>query len=139
MNLEKDHFSHEEYPQKDLTEKIIGAAFAVHKTLGSGFVEKIYESALVKELQLRGVKAEAQKPLNVLYGGEVLGRFVADLLVEDSVLIELKATQGIERRYEEKLLHYLKASGIEVGLLINFGSSVQIRRKVSTHRFKKTE
>ncbi|MGB2868126.1 MAG: GxxExxY protein [Bacteroidota bacterium] len=130
---EKD-FSEEDYPKKEVTEKIIGAAFTVHNKLGSGFVEKIYENALVKELQILGLKAEPQKPLKVLYGGDVLGEFSADILVEDCVLVELKATHGLERNHEDKLLHYLKASGIEVGLLINFGRSVQVRRKVCTLR-----
>jgi len=84
-------YSEGEYPNKDVTEKIIKAAFAVHNKLGSGFVEKVYENALVKELQSMGFAVEQQKTLNVIYGGEPVGDFSVDLLVEKSVVVELKA------------------------------------------------
>lgn len=124
-----------EYPEKDyphggLTEVIIGAAFRVHNRLGHSFPEKIYENALAKELRDLGLKAEQQKPLTVNYGGEPIGGFAVDILVENKVVLEIKAVKTLESRYEEKLLHYLKISGLEVGLLLNFGTSVQIKRKV---------
>lgn len=124
-------YSKQEYPKKEITEKIIKAAFAVHNRLGSGFVEKVYENALTKELRTMGLNVEQQKQLKVIYGGEPVGDFIVDLLVEQSVVVELKAVRVMEKTYEEKLLHYLKASNLPVGLLLNFGnSSVQIKRKV---------
>ncbi|MGD0590669.1 MAG: GxxExxY protein [Bacteroidota bacterium] len=122
----------EEYPLSNLTEKIIGAAFQVHNRLGQGFQEKVYENALVEELRTNGLRVEQQKPLTVMYGGKPVGDFIADLLIEGSVLVELKANKAIDRSHENQLLNYLKSSGIEVGLLINFGESVQIRRKIFT-------
>ncbi len=121
-----------EYPLSGLTEKIIGAAFRVHNRLGQGFLEKVYENALAEELRTLGLKIEQQKSLKVLYGGKPVGDFVADLLVEKSVLVELKAVKSIDQSHENQLLNYLKSSGIEVGLLINFAESVQIRRKIFT-------
>lgn len=123
-------FSEKDYPKKDLTEKIINAAFAVHNRLGSGFTEKIYENALAKELESKGIKTEQQKRLQVIYGGNPVGDFIADLLVEESVIVELKAVRALDKSFEDQLLHYLKTSGLEVGLLLNFGASVQIKRKV---------
>jgi GxxExxY protein len=122
----------EEYPLSNLTEKIIGAAFQVHNRLGQGFQEKVYENALVEELRTNGLRVEQQKPLMVMYGGKPVGDFIADLLIEGNVLVELKANKTIDRSHENQLLNYLKSSGIEVRLLINFGESVQIRRKIFT-------
>lgn len=102
----------------------------MHSRLGHSFLEKIYENALVKELRIQGIGVEQQKPLAVNYGGEPIGDFVVDLLVEGVVIVEIKAVRVLEKSYEEKLLHYLKVSGIRVGLLINFGQSVQVRRKI---------
>ncbi|MBI3586462.1 MAG: GxxExxY protein [Ignavibacteriales bacterium] len=123
-------FSEKDYPKKDLTEKIINAAFTVHNRLGAGFAEKIYENALVKELESKGLKAEQQKRLQVIYGGNPVGDFIVDLLVEESVVVELKAVRVLDKSFEDQLLNYLKTSGLEVGLLLNFGTSVQIKRKV---------
>ncbi|MEX2116177.1 MAG: GxxExxY protein [Bacteroidota bacterium] len=123
-------YPEKEYPHGELTEVIIGAAFRVHNRLGHSFPEKIYENALVKELKSLGINFEQQKHLTVNYGGEPIGGFVVDLLVENMVVVEIKAVKNIESSFEEKLLHYLKTSGLQVGLLINFGSSVQIKRKV---------
>jgi GxxExxY protein len=127
-------YSEQAYPHKDLTERIIKAAFSVHNRLGHSFLEKVYENALVKELQSMGIKVEQQKTLRVNYGGEPIGDFAVDLLVEDKVIVELKAVNALEKSFEEKLLHYLKVSGIEVGLLLNFGKSVQIKRKIYSRR-----
>ena len=125
--------SGEDFPKKEITEKIIKAAFSVHNKLGSGFVEKVYENAIVKELKALGLRVEQQKPMKVMYGGDPIGDFFADLLVEDSVLVELKAVKIMNRSFEDKLLHYLKASSLQVGLLLNFGtSSVQIKRKINS-------
>jgi len=120
----------ENYPHSGLTEQIIKAAFTVHNRIGHSFQEKVYENALVKELQIAGFKVEQQKPLSVNYGGEPIGDFVVDLVVDDVVIVELKAVQSLEKSFEDKLLHYLKVSGLEVGLLINFGRSVEVKRKI---------
>ena len=120
------------YPHKDLTERIIGAAFDVHNELGAGFVEKVYENALAIELRKRGFKVEQQKPVRVEYQGESVGEFVADLIIDDTVLVEVKSVKSLTPENESKLIHYLKATGIEIGLLINFGESVDIRRKIYT-------
>lgn len=120
------------FPHEKLTEVIIGAAFKVHNRLGHSFTEKVYENALFKELTLQGIEVEQQKQLMVNYGGEPIGTFFVDLIVQKKVILEIKAVKTLERTFEEKLLHYLKVSGLEVGLLINFGTSVQIRRKIFT-------
>ena len=125
-------FPEEEYPRQQITEKIIKAAFTVHNRLGAGFVEKVYESALVRELRGMGLDVEQQKRMKVMYGGESVGEFIADLLVDEYIIVELKAVRQLEKPFEDKLLHYLKATGLPVGLLLNFGaSSVQIKRKVN--------
>ncbi len=128
--------SETKYPLKELTEKIIGGAFKVHNRIGKGFHEKVYENALVEELRTLGIKVEQQKSLSVMYGGKPVGDFIADLLIEESVLVELKANRTIERSHENQLLSYLKASGIEVGLLINFAESVYIKRKIFSKDLK---
>ena len=120
-----------DYPKKEVTEKIIKAAFMVHNRIGSGFVEKVYENALAKELRSMGLEVEQQKRLTVMYGGNSVGDFVIDLLVEGNIVVEMKAVRAMEKSYEDKLLHYLKASNPPVGLFLNFGNaSVQIKRKV---------
>lgn len=121
-----------EYPHKELTEKIIGAAYRVHNELGGGFIEKVYENALAEELRAIGFSVEQQKPIEVYYKGKSVGEFAADMIVENLVLLEIKAVKTLTEEYEAKLLHYLKATGIEVGLLLNFSDSVQVRRKVLT-------
>lgn len=119
-----------EYPHKELTQKIIGAAYEVHNELGSGFVEKVYENALAFDLRSMGMNTEQQKPVTVNYKGTVAGEFIADLVVNNAVLLEIKAVKTITKEFESKLLHYLKATGINVGLIINFSNSVQVKRKV---------
>lgn len=112
-----------DYPKKKITEKIIKAAFVVHNKLGLGFVEKVYENALANELKKTGIKVEQQKQMKVVYGGEPVGDFIVDLLVEEDIIIELKAVHTLVKSYEDKLHHYLKVSNLSVGLLLNFGSS----------------
>ena len=115
---------------QDLTEKIIGGAFKVHNTLGFGFLEKVYENALALQLRKAGLNAAQQCPVPVRYEGELVGDYVADLVVEETVVVEAKAVSGLEPVHEVQLVDYLKATGIEVGLLINFGRKVQVERKV---------
>jgi len=107
----------------DITREIIGAAFAVYKEFGYGFLEKVYENALLIELADRNLKAESQKPVDVAYKGRVVGKYLADIIVEDKVLVELKAEKAYNPKHEAQLIHYLKATNLKVGLLINFGES----------------
>jgi GxxExxY protein len=104
----------------DITYAINGAIFEVNKVLGPGFLEKVYENALLYELKKRGLKATGQAPITVNYKGQCVGEYFADLLVEDSVIVELKTAEKIEKIHEAQLLNYLKATGIHVGLLVNF-------------------
>ena len=125
-------YSEEEYPKQQITEKIIKAAFIVHNRLGASFVEKVYENALARELRVMGLDVQQQKPMKVTYGGEPVGEFIADLLVEQSVIVELKAVRRLEKPFEDKLLHYLRTTSLPVGLLVNFGGpSVEVKRKVN--------
>ena len=116
---------------QELTEKIIGCAYRVYKKMGYGFLESVYEKCLLIELRKAGLKAESQKPIIVYYDGEVVGEFVADVLVDDSIILELKSVRQIVRAYEVQLVNYLVATGKEIGLLINFGETkVEVKRKV---------
>ena len=105
---------------KDLTYKINGAVFEVNKVLGSGFLEKVYENALLVELRKRGLKAEPQFPITVKYKDEVVGDYFADIMVEDKIILEIKAIESLSKIHEAQLLNYLRATGITIGLLINF-------------------
>ena len=107
----------------ELTYLINGAIFEVNRILGPGFLEKVYENALLMELKARGIKAAAQYPIKVRYKDQIVGEYFADLLVEDQVIIELKTVDRIEKIHEAQLLNYLKATGIKVGLLVNFKST----------------
>jgi GxxExxY protein len=109
------------YPEGELTGKILEAAFAVHNSLGVGFVEKVYENALLLELRAHAIACEQQVPFTVRYRGKMIGEFQADIVVEGRVIVELKATQQHDKTFEAQLLNYLRASGIRVGPLLNFG------------------
>jgi GxxExxY protein len=113
----------------DLTRRIIGAAFEVHNELGPGFLEKVYENALVMELRRAEIDVTAQAAIPVTYKGTQVGMYYADLLVDGKVIVEIKAADTLTAVHEAQLLHYLKATGIELGLLLNFATrKVQIRR-----------
>jgi GxxExxY protein len=114
---------------KQVTEQIIGCAFKVHRALGSGFLEKIYENALLIELRKTGLAVEQQKSIPVYYQGEKVGEYYADLWVENRVICEIKANSALSKENEAQLVNYLAATGVDTGLLINFGSSVLVRRK----------
>ena len=122
----------DEYPLSKLTEKFNGSTFKVHNTIGKGFHEKIYENAIVVEMKKHGISVNQQKELKVEYGGKPMGSFIADLFIEESVIVELKAKQSIEKGTEEQLVDYLIAYGIQVGLINNFGKIVEIKRKIFT-------
>jgi GxxExxY protein len=115
----------------ELTEKILGSAFKVLNILGSGFLEKIYENALVLELRRLEIEVEQQKPLKVHYEGVVVGEYLADLIVGGRVIVECKAVSHLDPAHEAQLLNYLKATNLRVGLLFNFGRpKLQYRRFV---------
>jgi len=116
-------------PHTEITETVIGCAFEVIKELGPGFLESVYEKALLLALRQKGLSALAQYPLKVLFRGESVGEFFADLLVEEKILLELKAVKALLPEHQAQLINYLHASGFEVGLLINFGNSkLEIKR-----------
>jgi len=106
----------------DLCGQVIGAAMKVHSTLGPGFVESVYQNALMWELQKLGLTVDLQKPITVHYDGQVVGVFTADLVVNDSLIVELKANQLLAKAHEVQLVNYLVATGINEGLLLNFGA-----------------
>ena len=114
-----------------LTAGVIGAAQRVSSALGCGFLEKVYENALRVELRRRGVLVEQQKPIDVRYRGEIVGQYLADLVVEGTVVVELKAGSSIERVHEAQCMNYLRATGLHTCLLLNFGRPrLEIRRIV---------
>ena len=104
----------------ELTYRINGAIFEVNRILGSGFMEKVYENALLIELKERGLKADNQIPIKVEYKDRMVGEYVADIIIEDQVLLELKCCESLQKVHEAQILNYLKATGFNIGLLINF-------------------
>ena len=117
-----------------LTYKVIGCAYTVHNILGCGFLEKVYENALRLELKRHGIAVQQQPKLPVFYEGDQVGLYFPDLLIEENLVVEIKAAIGLAPEHEIKLVHYLAATGIDTGLLINFGDSVQVRRKLRSVR-----
>jgi len=115
---------------KELTEKIIKIFYDVYNKLGYGFLEKIYENAMMIEFGKEGIPATSQSPIKVLYEKQVIGEYFADILVDDKVIVEIKASKKLDLEHEAQLLNYLKATNIEVGLLLNFGTKPEIKRKV---------
>ena len=115
----------------DITYQIRGAIFEVNKVLGSGFLEKVYEKALMIELKGRGLSVENQVPLKVSYKGQIVGEYFADLLVEERVIVEIKSVANLLSEHQAQLLNYLKVTGICVGLLVNFTrNKAEIKRMV---------
>jgi len=125
------------YKHSDVTEIIIKAYYNVYNKLGFGFLEKVYENSMMIELKNFGLKCVKQFPIKVIYSGEQVGEYFADILVENSVIIELKAAGAIHPDHEAQLVNYLKATEIEVGILLNFGKKPQFRRKVFSTEFKR--
>ncbi len=116
---------------KELTAKIIGCAFNVYNKMGFGFQESVYENAMLIELTRASLSFEAQKPIAVRYEGRLVGEFVADILVEDAVIVELKSVARLAKAHEVQLVNYLVATGKPVGLLLNFGErGVEVKRKL---------
>jgi GxxExxY protein len=120
-----------------ITEVILKAFYKVYNTLGYGFLEKVYENAMRIELTKMGIKAEQQKNIKVYYESEQVGDYYADLIVTDLVIVELKAAENICEEHEAQLLNYLKATDIEVGLLLNFGKEPKFSRKYFTNDKKR--
>jgi len=116
---------------EELTEEIIGCAYNVYNRMGFGFLESVYEKCLLIELRKAGFRADSQEPITVFYEGEIVGDFVADIIVDDTIILELKSVRRIAKAHEIQLVNYLVATGKPVGLLINFGEHrVEIRRKL---------
>jgi GxxExxY protein len=125
-----------DYLYQDLTQEIIRCFYKVYNVLGYGFLEKVYEKALKIELEKAGFQVERQKPINVYYETELVGEYFADLLVGNKVLIEVKAAVAICEDHDNQLINYLKATDIEVGLLLNFGKKPEVKRKAFSNKRK---
>ncbi len=123
----------------DITEKIICAFYQVYNTLGYGFLEKIYENAMMIELKKIGFDAAQQRHISVYYNGYVVGDYYADILVNDLVILELKAAEGLREEHLAQLKNYLKATDKEIGLLLNFGKKAEFKRVIFTNDQKKKE
>ena len=124
----------QEFKYADLTGVIRDSAYHVYRELGSGFLEKVYENALAVELEQRSIKFEQQKPVTVGYRGRIVGEYVADMLIDNKVIIELKAVRTVEDTHFAQLFNYLKATGYEVGLLINFGPRFTFKRRIYNNK-----
>ena len=122
---------------KEITEKIIKCFYKVYNTLGYGFLEKVYENALAIELRKIGFEVKCQFPINVYYESEIVGDYYADIIVNNLVIIELKATKQLDEEHEYQLINYLKATKVELGLLVNFGKEAVYKRKVFMNCNKK--
>jgi GxxExxY protein len=122
--------ANELFKHGELTGQIREAYYAVYNRLGHGFLEKVYENALAVELKNRGPRVEQQVPIDVLYEEVVVGEYFADLLVEDCVIVEIKVVEKLCEQHSAQLINYLKATHIEVGLLINFGPTPETKRKI---------
>ena len=131
MNADFQDFKH-----TDLTEKIIKAFYKIYNTLGYGFLEKIYENAMMLELKNLEISVISQAPIEVLYESHIVGEYFADILVDKKVIVEIKASKNLIEEHEAQLLNYLKATNIEVGLLLNFGPKPEIKRKAFSNLYK---
>ncbi len=118
------------YLFSDITDKIIRCFYNVFDELGAGFLESIYVKALIIELKNIGLNIESEKEIKVNYKGTIIGNFRADIVVEDKVIIEIKAISSLNSQHEAQLLNYLKATGIRVGLLVNFGNKLEFKRRI---------
>ena len=125
MNTDFQNFKH-----RILTDQIIKIFYKIYNTLGYGFLEKVYENAMIIEFGREGIPAVAQFPIKVFYENKVIGEYYADILADDRVIVEIKATRTLALEHEAQLLNYLKATDVEVGLLLNFGPKPEIKRKV---------
>ena len=120
---------YQDFKYKELTEKIIKIFYEVYNKLGYGFLEKVYENAMMIEFKKEGIPAVSQYTIKVYYKGEIIGEYFADILVDNKVIVEIKAARHLVEENEAQLLNYLKATDIEVGLLLNFGTKPEVKRK----------
>jgi GxxExxY protein len=127
------------YLHQDLTEKVIKAFYHVYNTLGYGFLEKVYHNALLIELQKMELNVVSQYPVKVFYDNFQVGDYYADILVEGCLVLELKAMESLREEHEYQLINYLKATEIEIGLLLNFGKKPEVKRKIFTNDKKKSK
>lgn len=128
MTTDKTNFLY-----KDLSDKIISCFYEVYNTLGFGFLEKVYENAMMMLFVERGLQAKCQQPIKVHFKNFVVGDYFADIIVENRIIAELKAVEHLAKEHENQLINYLKATNIELGLLLNFGKKPEIRRKIFTN------
>uniref|UniRef100_UPI00404978DF GxxExxY protein n=1 Tax=Gelidibacter sp. TaxID=2018083 RepID=UPI00404978DF len=122
------------FKYSEITEKVIKAFYKVYNTLGYGFLEKVYENAMYLELKSAGLYVEKQKSIKVFYETIEVGNYYADLIVDEKIIIELKASESLCEEHEFQLINYLKATNIEVGLLLNFGKNPEFKRKVFSNK-----
>ncbi|MFC6095976.1 GxxExxY protein [Flavobacterium qiangtangense] len=125
------------FPHQELTKKIIGIYYDVYNELGYGFLERVYQNAMVIELKKRGYQVQCNKKLAVYYKMEVVGEYIPDIIINDLVILELKAVEYLTEPHENQILNYLKATDCEIGLVLNFGKDPQFIRKIFTNDFKK--
>ncbi|MFD2035599.1 GxxExxY protein [Belliella marina] len=123
-----------EFLHQGLTEQVIQAYFKVYNTLGFGFLEKVYENALLIELRSKGLFVERQKRIKVYYEENEVGDYFADLIVNEIVIVEIKAAESLCKEHEYQLINYLKATDLEIGLLLNFGKKPEFKRKIFSNR-----
>ena len=123
---------------KDTTDIILKSFYKVYNNLGYGFLEKVYENALLYELRNQGLDCEKQKPIKVYYEQIQVGEYYADIIVNECIILELKASESIAEEHEFQLINYLKATEIEIGLLLNFGKNPEFKRKIFTNKKKKS-
>jgi len=119
---------------KDITDKIIKAYYNVYNSLGYGFLEKVYENAMLIELRKLGLNVQKQVPIKVFYDEQLVGQYFADIIVEETIIVELKAAEGLREEHEFQLINYLKATELEIGLLMNFGKTPLFKRKIFTNQ-----
>ena len=125
------------YPHQELTKSIIGIYYNVYNELGYGFLEKVYHRAMIVELNKNGYEVEHEKKIEVFYKNEVVGTYIPDLIINKSVILELKCVEYLIEAHENQLINYLKATECEVGLVLNFGKDPQFKRKIFTNDLKK--
>jgi GxxExxY protein len=117
---------------REITEKILSCFYNVYNELGYGFLEKVYENSLLYELKQNGLKCIKQKPIKAYYKSQVVGEYFADLVVENKIILELKAVESIKKEHEHQLVNYLRSTDMNIGLLLNFGKKPEFKRKIFT-------
>ena len=131
--------NYQDHPHSQITGKVIKGAYNVYNKLGFGFLESVYEKAIHIELKNLGLSVTRQVPIEVFFDEEQVGDFRADIIVDEAVIVEIKAAEGLHEKHEAQLLNYLKATDIELGLLINFGEEIQIKRRIFSNKRKNSK